>query len=175
MAILGVDDFKSKLLGGGARGNLFRATLNFPSYAGGDVEFTSFMVKTAGLPASVITQIDVPFRGRQLKVAGDRTFENWTVTVINDKEFKTRNAMETWMNGINEHVNNVGITNPSDYQADMVVEQLDRDGATLKSYTIRGAFPVNISQIDVDYGTNDAIEEFTVEFAYQYWESNTTS
>ena len=172
---LRVDDLKAKLTGGGARPNLFKATINFPGYAGGNTELTSFLCKAAQMPSSVIGQIDVPFRGRQLKVAGDRTFENWTITVLNDTGFRVRNAMETWMNGINEHVNNVGITNPSDYQADMVVEQLDRDGATLKSYTIRGAFPVNISQIDVDYGTNDAIEEFTVELAYQYWESNTTS
>ena len=121
MAILGVDDFKAKLTGGGARPNLFKATINFPAYAGGDSEFTSFMVKGAGLPASVIASIDVPFRGRQLKIAGDRTFEPWTITVINDSEMRVRNSFETWMNGINEHVNNTGLQNPTDYQADMIV------------------------------------------------------
>ena len=175
MAVLGVDDFKSKLNGGGARPNLFKATVNFPAYAGGDVEFTSFMVKGAGLPASVIANIDVPFRGRQLKVAGDRTFEPWTITVINDQQMNVRNAFETWMNGINSHVANTGLTNPADYQADMLIEQLDRDGNITKTYTIRGSFPTNISQIDLSYDTNDAIEEFTVELQYQYWESNTTS
>ena len=175
MAILGVDDFKSKLGGGGARPNLFKATINFPSYAGGDVEFTSFMVKGAGLPASTVATIEVPFRGRQLKIAGDRTFEPWTITVLNDNEMKVRNAMETWMNGINEHVNNTGLVNPTDYQADMIVEQLDRNGDITKTYTLRGAFPTNISQIDLSYDTNDAIEEFTVELQYQYWESNTTT
>ena len=133
------------------------------------------MVKGAGLPASVIASVDVPFRGRQLRVAGDRTFEPWTITVINDSEMKVRNSFETWMNGINEHVNNQGLTNPSDYQADMIVEQLDKDGTVTKTYTLRGAFPTNVSQIDLSYDTNDAIEEFTVEINYQYWESNTTS
>ena len=175
MAILGVDDFKSKLGGGGARPNLFKATINFPSYANGDVEFTSFMVKGAGLPASVVNTIEVPFRGRQLKIAGDRTFESWTITVLNDVDMKVRNSFETWMNGINEHANNTGLSNPSDYQADLIVEQLDKDGNVTKKYDIRGAFPVNISQIDLSYDSGDAIEEFTVELQYQYWESNTTS
>jgi hypothetical protein len=175
MAILGVDDFKSKLRGGGARPNLFKATVNFPAYAGGDVELTSFLCKAAQLPASIMASFDVPFRGRQLKVAGDRTFEPWTVTIINDTDFGTRNAMERWMNGINGHQANTGLVNPADYQADLIVEQLDRDGTSIKTYNFRGCFPTNVSAIDVNYETNDAIEEFTVEFQVQYWESNTTS
>ena len=118
MAILGVDDFKSKLRGGGARPNLFKATVNFPGYAGGDVELTSFLCKAAQLPASVMNVVEIPFRGRQLKIAGDRTFESWTVTVLNDTDFNVRNAMERWMNGINAHQANTGLTNPVDYQAD---------------------------------------------------------
>lgn len=175
MAILGVDDFKSKLRGGGARPNLFKATVNFPGYAGGDVELTSFLCKTAQLPASTMAVIEVPFRGRQLKMAGDRTFEPWTVTILNDTDFSIRNAMERWMNGINAHQANTGLTNPVDYQADLIVEQLDRNGSVLKKYNFRGCFPVNVSAIDVSYETNDAIEEFTVEFQVQYWESDTTS
>ena len=101
MAILGVDDFKAKLLGGGARPNLFKATLNFPGYAAGNVELTSFMCKAAQLPGSTIAPVVVPFRGRQLQIAGDRTFEPWTVTIINDSGMDVRNAMERWMNGIN--------------------------------------------------------------------------
>ena len=112
MAILGVDDFKSKIRGGGARPNLFKATVNFPTYAAGDVELTSFMCKGAQLPASVTNVIDVPFRGRQLKVAGDRTFEPWTVTIINDTDFAVRDSMERWLNGINNHKANAGLTNP---------------------------------------------------------------
>ena len=175
MAILGVDDFKSKLRGGGARPNLFKATVNFPGYAGGDVELTSFLCKTAQLPASVMNVFEVPFRGRQLKMAGDRTFEPWTVTIINDTDFSIRNAMERWMNGINAHQANTGLSNPIDYQADLIIEQLDRDGETLKTYNFRGCFPTTVSAIDVSYETVDAIEEFTVEFQVQYWESDTTS
>jgi hypothetical protein len=175
MAILGVDDFKSKLVGGGARPNLFKATINFPAYAGGDVEVTSFLCKAAQLPASVMNPVIVPFRGRQLKVAGDRTFEDWSVTIINDTDFAIRDAMERWMNGINAHAANTGLTNPTDYQADMKVEQLDKDGTVLKTYTFRGAFPTNIAAIDLNYETVDTIEEFAVTFNVQYWESNTTS
>lgn len=175
MAILGVDDFKSKLRGGGARANLFKATINFPGYAGGDVELTSFLCKAAALPASQVGIITVPFRGRQLKVAGERTFDTWTTTIINDTDFNIRNAMERWMNGINGHQSNTGLTNPLDYQADLVVEQLDRDGNTLKKYNFRGCFPTAVAAIELSYETADAIEEFTVEFQVQYWESDTTS
>ena len=117
----------------------------------------------------------VPFRGRQLQMAGDRTFEPWTVTIINDTDFGTRNAMERWMNGINGHQANTGLVNPVDYQADLIVEQLDRDGQSIKTYNFRGCFPTLVSAIDVNYETNDQIEEFTVEFQIQYWESDTTS
>lgn len=175
MAILGVDDFKSKLVGGGARANMFKATVNFPGYAGGDVELTSFMIKAAQLPSSVIAPITVPFRGRQLQIAGDRTFEPWTVTVINDTGFEVRDAMERWMNGINQHNANTGISNPTDYQADLIVDQLDKAGEIVKTYTFRGCFPTNMSTIELSYDSENQIEEFTVEFQVQYWESNTTS
>lgn len=175
MAILGVDDFKSKLTGGGARPNLFKVTINFPSYAGGDVELTSFMCKTAALPASNIAPIVIPFRGRQLKIAGDRTFEAWTVTIINDVDMSIRTAMERWMNGINQHTSNTGLVNPTDYQADLIVEQLNKAGDVTKRYDIRGAFPVNVSEVGVSYDAENILSEFSVAFEYQYWESNSTS
>ena len=175
MAILGVDDFKSKLVGGGARANLFKATINFPSYAGGDVELSSFMCKAAQLPASVIAPITIPFRGRQLQIAGDRTFEPWTVTVINDTDFAVRNAMERWTNGINQHNANTGLVDPTEYQADMIVEQLNKAGESVKRYDFRGTFPTNVSAIELSYDTENAIEEFTVELQVQYWESDTTT
>jgi|TARA_B100001248_G_scaffold262429_1_gene258385 hypothetical protein len=175
MAILGVDDFKSKLVGGGARANMFKVTCNFPSYAQGDVELTSFLCKGAQIPASIIAPIAVPFRGRQLQIAGDRTFEPWTITVINDVEFAVRGAFERWMNGINNHNENTGISNPSDYQADMIVEQLNKQGEVTKKYDFRGAFPTNIAAIDLNYDSENTIEEFTVELQIQYWESDTTS
>ena len=175
MAILGVDDFKAKLKGGGARPNLFKATINFPAYAGGDVEITSFLCEAAQLPGSVMGVITIPFRGRQLKIAGDRTFDTWTPTIINDTDFKVRDSMERWMNGINAHKANTGLSTPVDYQADLVVEQLDRDESVLKTYNFRGCFPTNVQPIDLSYATNDEIERFQVEFQVQYWESNTTS
>lgn len=175
MAILGVDDFKSKLKGGGARPNLFNCKLNFPAYALGDAELTSFMVKGAQLPSSNVNPIMVPFRGRQLKIAGDRTFEEWTVTVINDTGFEVRDAMERWMNGINSHNANTGFNDPADYQTDLSVDQLDKDGLVIKTYNFRSCFPTVISAIDLNYDTVDTIEEFTVTFQVQYWESGTTS
>lgn len=171
---LRVDDFKAKLKGGGARPNLFRAIINFPAYAAGDVELTSFLCKAAQLPPSVMNVIEVPFRGRQLKVAGDRTFEPWEITVLNDTDFTVRNSMERWMNGMNNHSENTGLTNPVDYQADLIVEQLDKDGSVLKTYTFRGCFPTNVAAIDLNYETVDTVEEFGVTMQVQYWESNTT-
>ena len=149
MAILGVDDFKSKLVGGGARPNLFKVTMNFPSFANGDVELSSFMCKAAQLPASVLNPIMIPFRGRQLQLAGDRTFEPWTVTIINDTDFAVRNAMERWSNGINQHRENTGLVDPVSYQADMIVEQLNKGGESVKRYDFRGTFPTNISAIEI--------------------------
>tara|TARA_B110000503_G_scaffold138980_1_gene226255 strand:- start:2266 stop:2793 length:528 start_codon:yes stop_codon:yes gene_type:complete len=175
MATLSVDDFKAKLIGGGARPNLFQATLNFPGYAAGNVELAAFMCKGAQLPGSTISPIPVPFRGRQLQLAGDRTFEPWTVTIVNDTGMEIRNAMERWMNGINSHTENTGLSNPIDYIADMVVEQYDKAGNVTKRYDMRGVWPSMISSIELSYESNDQIEEFTVEFQIAYWESNTTS
>ena len=175
MAILGVDDFKSKLVGGGARANMFKVTCNFPSYAQGDVELSSFLIKGAQMPSSVVAPVPVLFRGRQLQLAGDRTFEPWTITIINDTGFEIRNAFERWMNGISEHNNNTGLSNPTDYQSDMIIEQLNKQGVSTKLYDLRGCFPTNISAIDVNYDSENTIQEFTVELQVQYWESGTTS
>lgn len=175
MANLGINDFKAKLVGGGARNNLFKVTANFPAYAAGNVELASFLIKAAQLPSSLIAPITIPFRGRQLQIAGDRTFEAWGVTVINDTDFQLRNAFERWMNGINAHAANTGETNPSQYMADLAVEQLDRQGQVLKRYDFRGCWPSSVSAIDVSYDSENTIEEFGVEFQITYWESNTTN
>ena len=176
MAILGVDDFKSKLTGGGARANLFKATVNFPSFvATSDVELTSFLCKGVQIPSSVIAPITIPFRGRQLQMAGDRTFEPLTLTIINDASFVVRNAFESWANGINNFAENTGLSNMNDYICDVVVEQLNKAGETTKKYDFRGCWPSNVSTIDLNYDTENTIEEFTVELQVQYWESNTTS
>lgn len=175
MAVLGVDDFKSKLRGGGARPNLFKATINFPGYANGDAELTSFLCEAAQLPGSTMGIIPVPFRGRILKMAGDRTFPEWTITVINDTDFAVRNSVERWMNGMNAHSANTGLASPIAYEADLKVDQLDREGTSVKDYTFRGAFPIDLSPIELSYGATDEIERFTVTFAYQYFESNNPS
>lgn len=170
----GIDDFKSKLTGGGARPTLFRTIVNYPAFANGDSELTSFMVKGAQLPSSVIAEVIVPFRGRQLKVAGDRTFEPMSLTVINDINMEVRNAFEQWMNQINTHVSNTGLNNPSDYKADVIIQQLDREDNVTKTYTLRGAFPINVSTIDLSSDSADTIEEFTVELTFDHWQSGST-
>ena len=175
MAVLGVDDFKSKLRGGGARPNLFQVTINYPGFADGDPELTSFLCEAATLPRSTFGIIPVFFRGRVLKMAGDRTFAEWSTTIINDTDFSIRNSIERWMNGINAHSANTGLTAPITYEADLLVDQLDRNGDKLKTYTFRGAYPQDLSEIAVSYADNDNIERFTCTWAYQYFESNTTS
>ena len=172
-----INDFKAKLAGGGARPNQFKVTMPFPGYAqvGGEIEDLAFLCRATVIPSMTVGNINVPFRGRQIKIAGDRTFEDWNVTVINDTDFKLRNAFERWQNGINNMTDNEGLTNPVDYQVDAFVDHLDRNGSTIKSYTLRGLFPVGIGAIDLNYDEQAAVEEFTVEFRYQYFESNTTT
>ncbi|QPX48177.1 tail tube [Synechococcus phage S-SRM01] len=168
-----ITDFKSKLTGGGARSNLFEVVLSFPDIAPADtnvLDKARFLVKGANLPASNVAPIDVPFRGRTLKVAGDRTFESWTVTVINDTDFAIRSAFENWMNRINRVSDNTGVTDPTAYTADAFVYQLDRDGSTLRAYHFYDIFPTSIGSITLDYGTS-TIQEFPVEFQILWWEA----
>ena len=172
-----INEFKSRLRGGGARPNQFKVTLPFPGYAavGGETSDLAFLCKASALPGQTIGAIDIPFRGRQLKIAGDRTFDDWSITVINDTDFKLYRAFERWMNGINNMTDNEGIANPADYQVDGFIDQLDRNGATLKSYTYRGLFPTTLQSIPLDYSTNSTIEDFQVTFAIQYFETDTTT
>ena len=172
-----INDFKAKLAGGGARANQYKVTMPFPGYAqlGGEIEELAFLCRSTSLPVMTVGNIPVSFRGRQVKIAGDRTVEPWTIIVYNDTSFKLRNAFERWQNGINNMTDNEGLTNPADYQVDAFVDQLDRNGATIKSYTLRGAFPTTIAPIALTYDQADAIEEFEVTFEYQYFESNTTT
>ena len=185
-----LSDFKARLVGGGARPNLFECVLAFPSGLQSEVkvdEDFTFMVKAAQLPASNVNVIDIPFRGRNLKVAGDRTFDPWTITVINDTNFKLRNAFERWMNFINRHDDNAGVITPAAYQTEMVVHQLGRgnevngtngqlpdNGAkipVLKSYKFFGTFPTNVSPIELSYDAADSVEEFTVDLQVQWWDA----
>ena len=172
-----INDFKAKLRGGGARANQFRVTMPFPGFAavGGETESMSFLTTSTSLPGMTVTEVAIPFRGRELYVAGDRTFATWTTTILNDTNFLIRNSYERWLNGINNMSDNEGLVNPVDYQVDAFVDQLDRNGATIKSYTLRGVFPTTIAPIELTYDEATAIEEFAVTFAYQYFETNTTT
>ena len=168
-----ITDFKSKLTGGGARSNLFEVVLSFPDAAAADavvLDKARFLVKGANLPASNVAQIEVPFRGRVLKIAGDRTFDTWTVTIINDTDFAIRSAFENWMNKINRVSDNTGLTNPASYQADAFVYQLDRSGETLRAYHFYDIFPTQVAPIDLSYDSQ-GIQEFTVELQVQWWEA----
>ena len=170
-----IDDFKANLIGGGARANQFRVTLTPPSgiAIGLDVRRTSFLVTATNLPASNLTEMPVPFRGRNIYITGDRPApEPWEVTVYNDTDFMIRNAMELWQNGINSYVDNTGVISPSDYQTDLTVEQLDRDDTILKTYIFRSAWPVNISQIELTSEAADTLEEFECTWRYQHFEAS---
>ena len=185
-----LESFKTRMAGGGARPNLFECELNFPadslpvgSTADSLSDKTRFLVKAASLPASTLGIIDVPFRGRNLKIAGDRTFDPWSITVINDTGFEIRNSFERWMNLINKHQDNAGLTNPFDYQKDVYVRQFGKastSGAsatsdltipTLKQYRFYGVFPTSVSAIDLSYDSADTIEEFTVDLQVQWWDA----
>ena len=172
-----INDFKAKLSGGGARSNQYKVVMPFPGYAqvGGEIEDLAFLCQGAELPGMEIASIEVPFRGRAIKIAGDRTIGNWSIKVINDTNFKLRNAFERWMNGINNMTDNEGLTNPVDYQVDAFVDQLDRNGNQIKSYTLRGVFPTSINAIALDYTAKAELSETSVTLAFQYFESNTTT
>ena len=170
-----IDDFKANLLGGGARANQFRVTITPPAgiATGLDVRRASFLVTASNLPAQTLGEITVPFRGRQIYIAGDRTFDDtWSTTFLNDTDFMIRNAMELWMNGINDLADGTGTSTLADYQTDLQVEQLDRDDTILKTYIFRSAWPTSVAQIDLSSDTADAIEEFEVTWRYQHFEAS---
>jgi hypothetical protein len=191
-----ITNFKSALVGGGARPNLFEVSIpNFPAAAvSAGAAWNSeaqtnfnFLCKAAALPASNVAAIDVPFRGRILKVAGDRTFDVWTVTIINDEDFRLRSAFEQWMNALSKLDNATGATNPTSYMTNAVVHQLGRganvgknsttnsnqNGGTsvrpLRTYQFYDIFPTAVAAIDLSYDSSDTLEEYTVEFQVQYW------
>ena len=185
-----IDSFKARLVQGGARPNLFEVEMDFPSGVGifdDEIENTThrMMIKGAQLPASNIQEVVVPFRGRQLKVAGDRRFDPWTITVINDGDFKLREAFERWANFITKVSDGSGTINPTDYFAEWVVNQLgradtdlnvrgDQSGAklpVLRRYKMHGCWPSVVSPIELSYDTADTIEEFQVTLQVQWWEA----
>ena len=170
-----IDDFKANLLGGGARANQFRVTITPPAgiAIGLDVRRASFLARASNLPAQTLAEIAIPFRGRQIYIAGDRSFDDaWTVTFMNDTDFMIRNAMELWMNGINDLAEGTGVQALADYQTDLQVEQLDRDDKILKTYIFRNAWPTSLAAIELTSDQADAIEEFEVTWRYQHFEAS---
>ena len=157
----------------GVRPNMFQVDITFPG-TNADQTLVSYMCKSAALPASNIGVIEVPFRGRTVKIAGDRTFDNWSATFINDKDFKARSYFEKWLEQINSHqANTAGIIDPTQYGRTVTVKQLEKDDSTggevVRSYKLWYAFPTSASAIDLAYDSNDQIEEFSIEFQYSYW------
>ena len=177
-----ITDFRSRLKGGGTRANLFEVQMAFPTYLSVSDENETindipFLVKAAEIPASNIGNIPVPFRGRVLPIAGDRTFDPWTVTIINDTNFRLRDVMERWSDSINDLQTAQGRTNPEDYQTKASVIQLDRLGkkpgdtiTELRTYDFTGIYPNVVSSIPLDHGATDTIEEFQVTFNYLFYE-----
>ena len=173
-----IDDFKANLIGGGARANQFRVTITPPSgiAIGLDVRRTSFLCTASTIPEVSIAEIAVAFRGRKIYMAGDRDFPNaWETTFYNDTDFMVRNAMELWHNGINDFANNTGVINPSDYQTDLFVEQLDRDDTVLKTYIFRSAYPLTVGDIALSSAEAGEIETFEVTWRYQHYEPSGVS
>ena len=180
-----ITNFRDRLVGGGARPNLFEVNIELPDGVIGQADYRDdvrFMVKAAEIPAANVGNIPVSFRGRVLPVAGDRTFDPWTVTIINDSKFNIRDAMEQWSNKINDLQFDVGDISPSNYQTKAEVFQLSRGGKTssasstggesinvLRTYNFEGIYPSVVSSIPLDYGATDSIEEFQVTFNYLFW------
>ena len=175
-----ITEFRSRLTGGGARSNLFEVSIDFPDLAIDQRLVTDkvpFLVKAAEIPASNLGNIPVPYRGRVLPIAGDRTFDPWTVTVINDTDFLIRDAMEKWSNSINDLQTAQGTINPEVYQRSAQVKQLSREGSNpgdpekvLRIYDFVGIYPNTVSNIPLDFGATDQIEEFQVTFNYLFYE-----
>ena len=177
-----IENFRSKLTGGGARSNLFEVDMTYPDgikdKIGTAIDDGQFLIKAAEIRAANIGNIPVPYRGRILPVAGDRTFDPWTITVINDTDFSIRNAMEEWSNFINDIQTNQGSADPASYQTNATVKQLSRDGKAdedteipiLRTYKFEGIYPNAVSSIPLDYGATDQIQEFQVTFNYLFYE-----
>lgn len=166
-----INDLRSQLVFGGAKNSHFQVQITNPATSIADLKLP-FMVKASSLPASTLGNIDVPYFGRKIKVAGDRTFEDWNVTVINDEDFLIRNAMEQWSASINSHQGNItsfGSASPLQYKATATIKQFSKTGAVLREYTFNGLYPTSVAAIEMNWETTDQIEDFQVTFAYDWW------
>jgi hypothetical protein len=172
MTTFNVERFKSALTNGGARPNQFAVQMSFPTYVASQslaVARAPFLISVAELPGQTVNPAIVQYRGREVKFVGDRIYAPFTMTVLNDSEMSIRTALEQWMGGMEDYVGKFGRLQPSEYQRDMQVFQLDRNGNALKSYSIANAFPVDLSPVGLDFGANDQISSFTVTFQYQHF------
>ena len=170
-----IQDFKSMLTGNGSRPNQFRVIITFPNWVATGPLATlkaGFLVTSSNLPESTLGTVNVMYRGRNIPYAGDRIFSPWSVNVINDTDFVIRNALETWQQGINENTTNRGRIQANQYQANAIVQQLDRNDQILKQYEMIDIYPSEVSPIALDYGQNDVVENFACTFQYTYWTSN---
>lgn len=168
--VFNVERFKSALTNGGVRPNQFAVQLSFPTYVASGataVARAPFLVNVAELPGQTLNPAIVQYRGREVKFAGDRIYAPWTITVLNDSQMSVRNAIEQWMTGIEDLQSKTGRLNPAEYQRNLEVYQLDRNGNILKSYTLLDAFPVDLSPVGLDFGANDTISTFTCTWQYQ--------
>ena len=172
MTTFNVERFKSALTNGGARPNQFAVQMSFPTYVAGTqlaVARAPFLISVAELPGQTVNPAIVQYRGREVKFVGDRIYAPFTMTVLNDAEMSIRTGLEQWMGGMEDYAGKFGRLQPSEYQRDMQVFQLDRNGNALKSYSIVNAFPVDLSPVGLDFGANDQISSFTVTFQYQHF------
>ena len=169
-----LDQFRSRLQSGGARPSLFEMAINFPLGLGVDraTDTARFLTKVSEIPGSTVGSITVPYFGRQLKIAGDRTFATLTCTIINDEAYAIRSKFEQWMNVIASHDTAYGAEALDSYQVDLQLSQLTRGGDRSARYNFASSFPTALGSIALDWASTDAIEDYTVEFQYQYWTSS---
>lgn len=166
-----VNELRSQLTFGGAKSSLFQVQIQNPVNGVADLK-SSFMIRAAALPGSTISEVEVPYFGRRIKLAGDRSFAPWTVTVINDEDFLVRNAMENWLAAINSHQGNLrqfASASPSQYKAQAQITQYSKTGAALRVYNFNGLFPTEVSETAMDWGAGPEPQEFTVTFQYDWW------
>ncbi len=174
-----ISAFKAQMAGGGARPNQFRATLTFPrtiqnGLTARATQAGQFLCRAASLPAVSLQDVVVGFRGRPVHFAGEREFPAWTVSILNDNDFLIRDAFEYWSDSIVNFDRTNGLLRPADYMTDLVITQLDRDDRALKSYIFRDAFPTTVGEIQLSFDQNNQIEEFPVQFVYNWFEPTKT-
>lgn len=169
--VFNINQMKSEMVGGGAKPTLFEVVITNPLFPNADGK-VPFMVHATTLPPSTLGSFELPYMGRKIKMAGDRTFGEWSVSVFNDEDFAIRNSLENWMNSINSHTGNLRLTAtsaPNEYKSQALVTQYSKTGQPLRTYTFEGIFPTVIGDISMDWNATDSIESYQVTFQYDLW------